>query len=80
MPLFSDYKAEPYGHKRVSMSRGAYKSAKEGGGRSFSVTIKELSCHVYSDLMPSKQIIGQIIAYNETTSSVEVESRWQITL
>ena len=55
------------------MGRAPYKSAKEGGGRSFdafTVTTKERSCHVYSDSMPSKQITGQIIMYNGTTSSL----------
>ena len=34
------------------------------------LTTKERPCHVYSDLMPSKQIIGQTITYNEATASV----------
>ena len=35
---------------------------------------KEHPCHVYSDLMHSKQIIGQTVTYNGTTSGFEVES------
>ena len=83
MPLFSDYKAEPYGHLYSSLTK-EYPLAEEltnlpkrGVGALCSVsilTMKELPCHVYSDLMPSKQIIGQIIAYIGTTSSFEVES------
>ena len=48
-----------------------HKSAKKGGvGALVSVshlTTKEHPCHVYSDSMPSKQIIGQTITYNGTT-------------
>ena len=42
------------------------------------LTTKEHSCHVYSDSMPSKQIIGRIITYSRTTSDFEMES-WQHT-
>ena len=60
------------------MGGAPYKSAKEGGGRSFEcfckLATKEGPCHVYSDSMPSKQIIGQTITYKRTTSGFEVES------
>ena len=36
--------------------------------------MKECPCHVDSDSMPSKEIIGKIIMYNGTTSGLEVES------
>jgi len=36
------------------------------------LTKKECPCHIYSDLMPSKQIIGQAITHNGATSSFEV--------
>ena len=44
------------------MGGAPYKSVKEGGGCSFGcLTMKELQCHVYSNSMPSKQIIRQTI-------------------
>ena len=36
------------------------------------LTLKERSCHIYSDLMPLKQIIGQVITQNGAASSFEV--------
>ena len=50
------------------MGGAPYKSAKEGGGRSFD---RERPRH---DLKPSKQIIGHKIMYNGITSGFEVES------
>ena len=48
------------------MGGAPYKSAKgEVGTLLTHSTTKECSCHVYSDSMPSKQINGQIITYNE---------------
>ena len=42
------------------MGRAPYKFAKEGDGHSFTfITTKERPRHVYSDLLPSKQTIGQ---------------------
>ena len=43
-------------------------------------TMKERPRHVYSDLKPSKQIIGHKIMYNVITSGFEVESWWHTTL
>ena len=65
--------------------RAPYMSVKEGGGRSFEyfdpyLTTKECPCHVYSDSMPLRQIIGQTITDNRTTSSFKVESWWHTTL
>ena len=40
--------------------------------------MKVRPCHVYSDPMASKQITGQTVTYNGTTSSFEDES-WQHT-
>ena len=54
-------------------------SAPEGGGGGVG-TLSSVShtkvrpCHVYSDSMPSKQIIGQTITFNKTTSGFKVES------
>ena len=48
------------------MGRAAYKSTKEGSGHSFECfqfNHKGRPCHVYSDSMPSKQIIGQTITH-----------------
>ena len=61
------------------MGRAPYKSAKEGDGCSFEcfnphLTMKERPCHVYGDSIPLKQIIGQTIMYNGTTSGFKVES------
>ena len=42
--------------------------------RMLHLTTKEHPCQVYSELMPSKQIIGQTITYNGTTSGIEVQS------
>ena len=52
---------------------------KRGVGTILSVShlvMKVCPCHVYSDSMPMKQIIGQIIIikYSGATSSFEVES------
>ena len=47
---------------------------------SLHLTTKECPCHVYSDLMPLKQIIGQTITYCGTTSAFKVESWWHTTL
>ena len=38
------------------------------------LTMKEFPRHVYSDLKPSKQIIGHKITYNVITSGFDVES------
>ena len=66
------------------MDGAPYKFDKEGGGAghsfAFIITTKERPCHVYSDSMPSKQIIGQTIMYNGNTSCFEVESWWRTTL
>ena len=45
------------------MGGAPYKSAKRGGALSSgsALTTKEHPCHVYSDSMPSKQIIGQTV-------------------
>ena len=55
------------------MGGAPYKSAKEGSGRSFDcfriLTTKEQPRHVYSDLKPSKQIIGHKITYNVTPAA-----------
>ena len=51
------------------------KSAKVGAPSNVSyLTMKERPCHVYSDSMPSKQIIGQTVTYNGTTTDFEVKS------
>ena len=43
------------------MGGAPYKSVKEGGGCSFEcLTMKERQCHVYSNLMPSKQTNNNI--------------------
>ena len=65
--------------RRSTHGGGApYKSVKEGDGHSFEcfriLSSKECPCHVESDLMPSKQIIGQTITYNGTTNGFEVKS------
>ena len=63
--------------QKSTMGGAPYKSAKEGGGRSFErfhLSPKEHPCHVYIGLMPSKQITGQTIVYNGNTSGFEVES------
>ena len=44
------------------------------------LTTKGRPCHVYSDSIPSKHIIGQIIMYDGTTSGFEVESCQHTTL
>ena len=44
------------------------------------LTTKERPCHVNSDLMPLKQIIGQTITYNGTACGFEVESWWHTTV
>ena len=65
--------------QRAAMGGAPYKSAKEGG-RPYWVP-KKWPCHVYSDLMPSKQIIGQTVMYNGATcSSFKVESWWHTTI
>ena len=68
--------------ERAPMGGALYKSAKVGGQVLFQVflylTTKECPCHVYSDLMPLKQIIGQTVTYNGTISGFEVES-WRHT-
>ena len=42
--------------------------------------MEEHPCHVYSNLMLLKQMFGQIMMYNGTTSSFEVKSWWHTTL
>ena len=46
-----------------------YKFSKEGVGALSSVTTKEHPCHVYSDSMALKQIIGQTITYSEAPAA-----------
>ena len=58
------------------MSGAPYKFAKEEVGALSSVprlTMKEHPCHVYSDLVPSKQITGQTM-YSGVASTFEVKS------
>ena len=40
------------------------------------LTMKECPCHVYSDSMPSKQIIGQTIVYNGATRDWRPCVKW----
>ena len=51
-----------------------HNSTKEGVGALSSVFALERPCHVYSNSMFSKQIIGQTITYNGITSGFKVES------
>ena len=43
------------------------------GALSMHLTMKEHPCHAYSDLMSSKQIIGQTIMYNGASSRFKVK-------
>ena len=58
----------PQSHERAPMSGAPYKSVRDGAGRSF-------QCFNHKRVPIScLQITGQTIMYNETTSSVKVES------
>ena len=63
--------------ERVPWAEHLTSLPKRGVGALSSVshlTTKECPCHVYSNLMPLKQTIGQTVMYNGTISSFEVES------
>ena len=77
VPIFRFLSAPIDQSRKRPLTGGApYKSPKEGGGALFWVsphlTTKERPCHVHSDLMPSKQIIGQSITqHNRITTGTQ---------
>ena len=64
--------------KSAAHGRSTLQVCKRGGWALCRVvphlTTKERPCHVYSNSMPSRQIIGQTITCHRTTSGFEVES------
>ena len=64
--------------RKRAHGRSTLQVCQRGGWALFRVfphlTTKERPCLVYSNSMPLKQIIGQTVTYNGTTSSFEVES------
>ena len=69
---------------KSTYGRSTVQVCQTGGYALFGVfwhlTTKERPCHVFRDLMPLKQIIGQMIMYNGITTDFEVKSGQHPTL
>ena len=59
----------PWTEHLISLSKKEWASF-----RVFPFNHKTMPCHVYSDLMPSKQITRQTITYNRTNSDLKVKA------
>ena len=68
----------PQSYKRAPIGRAPYKSGWALFWVFLQLTSKECPGHVSSDSIPLKQLFGQKITYNGTTTDFEVES-WQHT-